>query len=189
METKEANESQASRTAVIGRSLLKFAEEGDFSARRGVVADLYPYIMAASKRMSARAISRYLEKDHEVKISAVTIAKAIRNPSKYWMQFFDAIEPCARRVSEAHNVSIDSLLFGKEVFEHFCHTESEPKYIQGCTDEDREAELEEFAQAVDFLEAKWFSLDEALLKTARYYLQAEIKKSEAEVTAQEEKSA
>jgi hypothetical protein len=170
MNVDDIDSPEISRTTEVGRSLLEFAKEADFSARRGVVADLYPYIVAASKRMSARAIARYLEEQHDVKVSAVTVAKAIRNPKKYWMFFFDTIEPYARRIQEGHNVAMESFLFDYDVFEHFCHTDEQPKHLVANNAEELEAAFDDYAEAVTIIEEKWFGLDDEIRRDAQAYL-------------------
>jgi len=49
--------------------------------------------------MSARAISRFLLEEQGVKLSAVTITKALNDPEKSWNAFFDLIEPSARAIA------------------------------------------------------------------------------------------
>jgi hypothetical protein len=61
----------------IGDALLNHAEEVEPS-RRGVADDLFPYIYVAAKKMSTRAISRWLEETQGIKLSAATIAKVLR---------------------------------------------------------------------------------------------------------------
>lgn len=174
MSVEGVNTTEISRTTEIGRSLQEFAKEAEFSARRGVVADLYPYIVAASKRMSARAIVRFLEEKHAVKVSAVTVAKAIRNPAKYWMFFFDTIEPYIRRIQDAHSVQMESLLFDEEVFQKFCREPDHPKHISASSPEELEQRLDEYAEAVSVIEEKWFGLDEELRLEAKAYLEKQL---------------
>jgi hypothetical protein len=61
-----------------------------------LVIELFPFIFEASQRMSARAISRFLLEEQGVKLSAVTITKALNDPKKSWNAFFDTIDPSAR---------------------------------------------------------------------------------------------
>ena len=101
----------------MGHDLLQFAKsDADFTAQRGIVDDLFPYIYQASKRMSTRAISRWLEEVHDVKLSAVTIAKALRESNKYWELFWERIEPSARIFEEAHDVDMKDFLFDVQLF-------------------------------------------------------------------------
>src|SRR5450631_3766674 len=81
--------------AGVGAKLLAHSKSAEFSARRGLVVELFPFIVGAAERMSARAISQFLEKEQGVKLSGVTINKALNDPAKNWNLFFDLIEPSA----------------------------------------------------------------------------------------------
>jgi hypothetical protein len=83
----------------IGLKLVGHSRATEFSANRGLVIELFPFIFEASQRMSARAISRFLLEEQGVKLSGVTITKAINDPQKSWNAFFDAIEPSARVIA------------------------------------------------------------------------------------------
>jgi hypothetical protein len=90
----------------IGKQLLEYAEESAaFTAQRGFLDELFPYIFAASKRMSLRAIGRWLQAEHQISISPTTLAKAMRNADKYWIAILEEIEPAVRIVARAHQVS------------------------------------------------------------------------------------
>lgn len=92
-----------SEIADIGNELVRVAEEdAEFSAQRGLVDELFPYIYRASKRMSTRAISRWLKEAKNIKLSAATIAKALRESDRYWIAFFDEVEAAADIVARAH---------------------------------------------------------------------------------------
>jgi hypothetical protein len=85
--------------ADIGLKLVGHSKSTEFSANRGLVIELFPFIFEASQRMSARAISRFLLEEQGVKLSAVTITKALNDPKKSWNAFFDTIEPSARAIA------------------------------------------------------------------------------------------
>src|SRR5277367_3049606 len=79
--------------AAIGQDLMGHAKSFDPNAKRGLVVELFPAIFGANKHMSARGISKFLKEKHGIKLSAVTITKALNDPKKSWNQFFDTIEP------------------------------------------------------------------------------------------------
>jgi hypothetical protein len=186
MINSKCDELAVSKPVLVGRALLEFSKEAEFSARRGAVADIYPYVVAASKRMSARAIARFLEKEHGLKLSAVTVAKAIRNPKKYWVFFFDTIEPYAMRIQKAQNVAMASFLFDEEVFEHFCGTGDAPKYLRLNNIDEYEEALAEYHEAVGILAEKWFSLDADLRREAQAYIEKELDEFETQIKKDEE---
>ena len=61
----------------IGLKLVGHSKSTEFSANRGLVIEMFPFIFEASQRMSARAISRFLKEEQGVKLSYVTITKAL----------------------------------------------------------------------------------------------------------------
>lgn len=78
----------------IGSGLMKHAEKTPVSAR-GIIEELFPYIYVASKRMSTRAISEWLEKEHNVQLSHVTISKALKNSEEHFERIVDQIYEAA----------------------------------------------------------------------------------------------
>ena len=102
----------------VGKEFLEHASEAEFSAGRGIVVELFPFIFVASKRLSTRAISRWLEETKGIKLSFVTIAKALRNPRESFEKFFDGIEPAAKYFVNAHpKTKLEAVLSSKDVFE------------------------------------------------------------------------
>jgi hypothetical protein len=146
----------------IGAGLLEYAEqEAEFSAR-GLLGELFPYIFQASRRMSARAISRWLAEGPKVKLSAVSIAKALRNPEKYWEEFADFVEPQARIVENALDWPMEEFLYNQEGFlDHVGDKKNLPK-VSGDTTEEELCSLDEYRAAVIFLRENWFSLDSSV---------------------------
>src|ERR1700689_1478807 len=107
-----ASERQERATASeIGLKLVGHAKSTEFSANRGLVIELFPFIFEASQRMSARAISRFLLEDQGVKLSAVTITKALNDPKKSWNSFFDAIDPSGRIIAKWWRLETLNFLF------------------------------------------------------------------------------
>lgn len=138
----------------LGKELVQASEEGDFSAQRGLMDELFPYVFDASRRMSARAISRWLEQQG-TKLSAATVAKALRNPDRYWAVLWDEIEPVARRFSEAQDTSMMSFLLEDEFFNHLCE---QPPRLAGSTGETVWESFDDFKDCVAFLSERWFGL-------------------------------
>jgi len=96
----------------LGLKLVGHSKATEFSANRGLVIELFPFIVEASQRMSARAISRFLLEEQGVKLSAVTITKALNDPKKSWNAFFDAIDPPARVIANWWKSESLNFLFG-----------------------------------------------------------------------------
>ncbi len=103
----------------IGRQLVEHAENAEtFSARRGIVEELFPFIFEASKRMSLRAISRWLAAEQQIRLSPQAIAKAMRDPGKYWVRALEGVEPAVRIVALAHDVDPAQLLAEPNALEY-----------------------------------------------------------------------
>jgi len=149
--------------AAIGQDLMShaksFAVDGN---KRGLVVELFPSIVAASERMSARAISRFLEEKHGIKISVVTISKALKDPKKYWNQFFDLLEPSVVAYEKWENAKREDFLFDDERFK--------PVNFPGREVLRKQLLKFEFAQAINVLRDKWFSIDRDTRMKARPYL-------------------
>ena len=135
----------------LGSRLVEESQEETFSAR-GAIGELFPFVFEASARMSSRAISRWLE-ENGVKLSAVTIAKALRNQKPYWEELFEAIEPAARIFEEAQGCAMGEFLLRDEVF---FALESRPPALDVITAEGASEGVGEFAGAVAKLKDEWF---------------------------------
>ena len=154
--------------AAIGQDLLAHAQSIDIDGnKRGLVVELFPFIVGAHERMSARAVSRYLKEKHGVKLSAVTITKALNDPQKCWNQFFDTIEPAILAYEKwDKSAKRELFLFDDAAFkaiEFPGHDYLRKKLLKF-----------EFAQAIDVLREKWFAIDHDTRMKARPYLAARI---------------
>ena len=138
----------------IGASLVTRSQEHEISGR-GLATSLFPYIYTASKRMSTRAISAFLQEEHGVKLSAVTIAKALREPEKHALAILDRVEPAARTVATALDIRPERLL-GDAYFYDATRGRS-PGFWPGTHEQTGEA-LAEYDAARDCLEKEWFAL-------------------------------
>ena len=153
----------------VGCNLRKYAEtEAEFSAR-GVIYELFPYIYMASKRMSTRAISRWLKDTHKIKLSPVTIAKALRESDKYWKAFFKTIEPAAQIFGDAHDTYMAEFLMNHELFSGLRSSEKNLT-LSG------EEGYHEYQRAAEIIERDWFeALDEGMREECGQYIPDEGK--------------
>jgi hypothetical protein len=152
----------------IGDDLV-YASRSEETSARGLVTELFPFIAVAARRMSARSISRYLQERHGVKISAVTIAKALREPAKHLEPFAEEVEVAARRVAEAHGYSIEGLLqLDPRLFDTITH--DEPPTITGLGDDELNREHDAYKQAVYFLTWNWFNADAQVRSVAMDFI-------------------
>jgi hypothetical protein len=154
----------------IGRKLLDHSQRADFSAKRGAVVELFPYIFAANERMSARAIGRFLEKEQSIKLSPVTITKALNDPKKSWNAFFDLLEPYALTFQKETKTPLTEFLFkDKEV--------KNPKNMAVRVSKTLFFSAE-FDHADLELRDKWFSIDLGIRLKARPYLEDRLRAKE-----------
>ena len=151
----------------IGNELVEYAyEEAPFSKRRGLVAELFPFIYEASKRMSTRAIGQWLKREKKIELSAATLAKALREQDKHIDNWMDELEPYARRFAEAHQIELRPLLFlTNDEFRELCQ---EPALTAGKLEEDQVNEMTSYESALNALQEDWFSIPEATRSTFAY---------------------
>jgi hypothetical protein len=108
MKSNRINETDLSG---VGPKLLAHSKSAEFTARRGLVVELYPFIYGASERMSAKAISEFLVRERGIKLSSVTINKALKEPARNWNLFFDMVEPSARIFEKGQGDKMSDFLF------------------------------------------------------------------------------
>jgi hypothetical protein len=160
--------------AKIGNSLVEHARNDALTERRGVVEELFPFIVQASKKMSARAISRFLEENHDVKVSYVTIGRALRNPKKYWNLYFDSIEEDVWIVAQTHDKRLRDFISEPEKYEEML--EGKPVYLVEDM-ENRDSVLDAkaaYERARVVLDEKWFCFEPDVLEEARPYIWARL---------------
>jgi len=156
----------------IGLKLVGHSRETEFSANRGLVIELFPFIFEASHRMSARAISRFLLEEQDVKLSAVTITKALNDPKKSWNAFFDIIEPSARVIAKWWRCETYNFLFaGRAKYEN--NTDRAVGNLIGRV----AVKLflkDDIISADKVLRAKWFCINKLTLEKAKPYLESRM---------------
>ncbi len=136
------------------QGLVEHVEGGATTPKHGLIASLFPAIYLASRKLSTRAISEWLQETQNVKISPAGISKALRQAEKYWEWYWDLIEPAARTVESAHDVAMESFLFDRQVYEHMSKEE--------IHFEDEEADRN-YQEARETLEADWFAFENNVL--------------------------
>jgi len=161
METKESNEASL---AGAGQKLLAHSKSAEFTARRGLVVELFPFIYGASERMSAKAISHFLETEQGIKLSSVTINKALKDPAKSWNLFFDMIEPAARVFEKEDGEPMKGFLFKKQIF----FKPFKNALVNAAVKVLVRAEV---AQAASILRGKWYVIDWEIRLKARPFLE------------------
>lgn len=169
----------------IGKELLTFAkEEAVFTAQRSLLDDLFPFIYVASRRMSLRAISRWLKDAHDISISYNALANAMRNEDKKWSALLEEFESSARIFAKGHDAMPEHVLSD---FEYFQSLESKAFVVSDTemSNELIEKEINEITDAARVLRNRWFNLpEEARVQCYRHFGDA-FGKFEREETSKE----
>jgi hypothetical protein len=166
MEIEEINQSSL---VEAGQKLLGHSKSAEFSAKRGLVVELFPFIFGAAERMSARAISRFLEKEQGIKLSSVTINKALKDPAKNWDLFFDMIEPAARVFEREDKKPMREFLFKETIFQ-------KPVKIPLVKAAFKALVPAEIARAASILRGKWYVIDLEIRQKGRPYIEHRLNK-------------
>ena len=90
----------------IGKELVNFATYPEtLRVKRGTLDELFPYVYVASKRMSLRAIGRWLKAEKMISISPTSLARAMRLADQYWKRILEEIDPAVRMVARLNRMS------------------------------------------------------------------------------------
>jgi hypothetical protein len=149
--------------ADVGKSLVKHASKAEFSAQRGVIIELFPFICDAAKRMSSRAISRFLADKHAIKLSAVTINKALKESDRYWMLWVNEIMPSVQIIAFTMKIPVEDFLYSRETIVKLLM-----QHMQQAMDVKKTPNLE-LGTAFGVLNTKWVLLSEDNFNTACKY--------------------
>jgi hypothetical protein len=93
----------------IGTELVDHSQQ-EFTAERSALEELFPYIIIASKTMSARAISRWFKDEKNIPISAASAAKAIREQDRYCELIYKRARVGADYLAGISNFNPDAIL-------------------------------------------------------------------------------
>jgi hypothetical protein len=174
---------------VVGQELVDYSKEAaEFSAQRGLVEELFPYIWTAARRMSLRAVSVWLKEAQNISLSPNTLSRAMRNQKKYWLAWGENIEPAARIFAEAQGMTAENVMDmdGEEFYEMFLH--GTPS-ISGREETAQQHEIWDYEAAADTLKSDWFGLPDEARAQCLVYLAIERRESEAKEAEEEKASA
>jgi hypothetical protein len=168
MKSKETSTSQTG-LAEAGQKLLDHSKSVEFTATRGLVAELYPFIFGAAERMSARAISRFLAKEQGIKLSSVTINKALKDPAKNWNLYFDIVEPAARVWERVEKKRMREFLFKEQIFWKAVQN----RFVKAAVNAMLPVEV---PPAASVLRDKWYAIALEIRQKARPYIEHRLNK-------------
>jgi len=150
--------------AGIGQRLFGHSKSAEFTARRGLALELWPFIFGAGERMSGKAISEFLEKEQGFKLSIVTVNKALKDPAKNWNLYFDLVETSARIFAKEDKVSMKDMLFRKQ----YLFKPAENPIIKAVA---KALVSDEIRYAASILRTKWYSIDWEIRLKSRPFLE------------------
>ena len=156
----------------VGQKLVGRSKSTERTDNRGLVVQLFPFIYEASFKMSARAISRFLQEDQNIKLSAVTITKALNDPKKHWIAFFETIEPPATVIASWFKPkSFKYLFLGKTEYEHRIAPKTDGFFEEIFVKGARALLYPERVAANKEMLEKWFSIGLGIRLKAKPYLE------------------
>ena len=134
-----------SEFADIGKELVEASKSA--SSARGMVEELFPWIYVASKRMSLRAISRWLEETKDLKISHVSIAKALKNADEHFEAILDNVWPSAVTIGKELDITPVEVLFDMPSADGVKDW-NDPDAIASLIDRKPTANLDDYSDAI-----------------------------------------
>lgn len=173
--TMKPNPENPVRLVDVGQKLVGHSKSAEFTANRGLVVELFPFIFEASERMSARAISRFLQEEQNIRLSAVTITKALNDPKKSWISFFETLQPSATIIAKWHRpASFKYLFISKSEFEHRLNPPGDGPVSRAVISTARALLQPERMAAGKVLMEKWFSIGMATRLKAKPFLEEHL---------------
>ena len=171
-----ANETEKPVSLIdVGQKLVGHSKSAEFTANRGLVVDLFPFIFEASNRMSARAISRFLMEEQNIRLSAVTITKALNDPKKSWISFFETIQPSAITTAKWFRpASFKYLYWSKSEYETRIMPDVNSSLGRAIATGARALLQPERVAADKVLREKWLSIGLATRLKAKPYLEEHL---------------
>ncbi len=155
----------------VGHKLVGHSKAAEFTANRGLVVELFPFIFEASDRMSARAIGRFLMEEQSIRLSAVTITRALNDPKKSWLSFFDTIQPSAITTAKWFRPpSFKYLFLSKSEYEDRVMPDAKGGLSHAIGIRARALLQPERVAADEVLREKWFSIGLATRLKAKPHL-------------------
>jgi hypothetical protein len=135
-----------------GQELASFAHSLPEEDVRSRTELLFPYVFEASKKMSVRAISDWLETEKGIKFSAPSVSKVLRNQERHFRQIAERIQPIAEQLSNVLGLDVGDLLFQSSSV-----LDSEP-VIAYASAAHAEVALRQVDASRDRLKREWHSL-------------------------------
>ncbi|MBG1267251.1 hypothetical protein [Nostoc sp. WHI] len=139
----------------IGIELIEASKEVERKPGE-VLQEIFPFVYEASRRMSAREISKWLQDKYDIQISQPTLSRALKDPKQFWDGYTETIEPVARRIASSLGINIKSVLFNLGQEDDMAFHEA----MQDAKHKLSKSELKDVEDGLVFLREKWFVLSD-----------------------------
>ena len=100
--------------SAIGADLLSHAQEFGERIRLPLTTQLFPFLFLASRRMTTREMSEWLETNKGVKLSGPMISKGLQRPDLHLSRIAEHVQPLANYIAAVHSVDLKWLLFKED---------------------------------------------------------------------------
>ena len=151
--------------SAIGADLLSHAQENGEPNRLPLITQLFPFLFPASRRLTTREMSAWLEKEKGVKLSGPMISKGLQRPELHLRRIAEHVQPLAAYIAAAHGLDAERLLFDGD-------TEAEESYFQTFgrqVADDSERFSAGVHEAYDILAESWEPIPEEVKFMCRRY--------------------
>jgi hypothetical protein len=153
-----------------GDDLVEYSQNFGEEETRSLTDLLFPSIFIASKRMSARAINRWLEEHQGIKFSAASVAKALRSQGQHFKQIADRVQPLAEHIALSCGVAPMDLLLENTPPLDLLMELSDPHAVNA----DHYLKINGYIEsAANDLRKEWVSLDREIRFRCLYYFEFE----------------
>jgi hypothetical protein len=99
------------RISTIGSDLLSHPDFLGESVKLPLTTQLFPYLFVASRKMTTRKLSAWLEKEKGIKFSAAAVSKSLRRPELHLRRIAEFVQPPASYLAAVYDRDAESLLF------------------------------------------------------------------------------
>jgi hypothetical protein len=98
----------------IGSELLNHAEGLEEPIRLPLTTQLFPYLFLASRKMTTREMSAWLDQTKGIKLSGVAISKGLKRPELHLRRIADFIQFPAAFLGSLYRWDMELLLFEED---------------------------------------------------------------------------
>ena len=159
----------------IGNDLLSHADEFGEPTRLSLTTQLFPWLFLASRKMTTRQLSAWLEQTKGVKLSNVAIAKGLKRHELHLRRIAEFVQFPAIFLSAVYSKwSVEDILFGQ-------HPGTGRTDLQDLSENifnDPDGVSESIAGALETLETIWAPIPDEVKYMCRPYFEFATEKAD-----------